>query len=171
MRSHAARAMSAAWDVSVIDDNDEWETEERGLEYHAPRSISDVIAVLTQYEDDARLLAGGQSLLVLLRNGLIAPTALIGLHHVPELRAVTQSSDGGLTLGAMATFHTLETSADIRSRYPALAEAAAVIASPQVRQRGTIGGNLCHADPTGDPPAALIALDATIEIANSAGTR
>jgi carbon-monoxide dehydrogenase medium subunit len=163
--------MSASWEAPVIDGADELEPEDRSLEYHAPRSITDALAVLAQYEEDAKLLAGGQSLLVLLRNGLIAPTALIGLQHVPELHTITPTPDGGLTIGAMTTFHTLETSAVVRERYPALAEAVSVIASPQVRQRGTLGGNLCHADPTGDPPAALIALDAAIEIANAAGTR
>lgn len=163
--------MTAAWEAPVIDGEDDLEPEERALEYHAPRSVADAIALLTQYEDEAKPLAGGQSLLVLLRNGLIAPTALIGLQQIPELRGITPTPDGGLTVGAMTTFHTLETRSEVRERYPALAEAVAVIASPQVRQRGTIGGNLCHADPTGDPPAALIALDATVEIASAAGTR
>jgi len=79
--------------------------------------------------------------------------------------------NGGLRVGAMVTQHTLETSTIVRLRYPALAEAAALIASPPVRQQGTIGGNLCHADPTGDPPAVLIALGATVELVSSEGTR
>lgn len=163
--------MSAAWEAPVLNGADELEPEERALEYHAPRSVADAVALLTQYEDEAKLLAGGQSLLVLLRNGLIAPTALIGLQQVPELRTITPNADGGLTIGAMTTFRTLETDVAVGEHYAALAEAVAVIASPQVRQRGTIGGNLCHADPTGDPPAALIALDATIEIVNAGGAR
>lgn len=163
--------MTAAWEAPSIIGADDLEPEERALEYHAPRSVADAIDLLAQYEDEAKVLAGGQSLLVLLRNSLIAPAALIGLQQIPELRTITSTPEGGLTIGAMTTFHTLETSSEVRGRYPALAEAVAVIASPQVRQRGTIGGNLCHADPTGDPPAALIALDATIEIANAAETR
>jgi carbon-monoxide dehydrogenase medium subunit len=163
--------MSATWETPAINGPDELEPEERGLQYHAPRSVADAITLLDQYDDEAKLLAGGQSLLVLLRNGLIAPAALIGLQQIPDLRTIAPTPDGGLAIGAMTTFHTLETNADVREHYPALAEAVALIASPQVRQRGTIGGNLCHADPTGDPPASLIALDATIEIANRDGTR
>jgi carbon-monoxide dehydrogenase medium subunit len=163
--------MSGVREVASLNGDDPCEPEERGLTYHAPRSIAEAIALLAQHGDDAKVLAGGQSLLVLLRNGLIAPTVLVSLQRVPELNAMVRTREGGLTIGAMTTLHSVETSAVVRESYPALAEAAAVIASPQVRQRGTIGGNLCHADPTGDPPAALIALDATVEVANGDGTR
>ncbi len=147
------------------------EQESPGVAYHAPRSIEDAAALLAEYGDEAKVLAGGQSLLVLLRNGLIAPAALVSLQHIPGLTDIAWSGDGSLVIGAMTTQKTLATSAMVREHYPALAEAAAQVASPQVRQRGTIAGNLCHADPTGDPPAALIALDAAIEVANQDGTR
>ncbi len=152
-------------------DDETFAMTEPGIAYHAPRSIADAVALLARYEDEAKLLAGGQSQLVLLRNGLIAPAALIGLQQVPGLDGIAQRDDGGLTIGAMTTQAALETSPIVRERYPALAEAAASVASPQVRQRGTIAGNLCHADPTGDPPAALIALDAAVEVVNQGGTR
>ena len=84
---------------------------------------------------------------------------------------IVELPDGGLRIGAMVTQRTLETSGIVRQHFPALADAAALIASPPIRQQGTIGGNLCHADPTGDPPAVLIALGAEVELVSSDGTR
>ncbi len=133
--------------------------------YLGPTSLDEALALLAEHGDEAKVLAGGQSLLVFLRQGLLAPSYLIGLRGVAELRRLEPSPEGGLTVGAMVTQHALETSPLVRERFQALAEAAAVIASPPVRRQGTIGGNLCHADPTGDPPAALIALGAEVEIA------
>lgn len=143
---------------------------EPGLAYHAPRDLEEALALLARYGEEAKVLAGGQSLLVFLSQGLIAPAALIGLRRVPGLDGI-EERDGGLTIGAMTTQHALESDPTLRTRYPALAEAAQAIATPQVRQRGTLGGNLCHANPTGDPPAALIALGASIEIVNGDGAR
>lgn len=133
--------------------------------YLGPTSLDEALALLAEHGDEAKVLAGGQSLLVFLRQGLLAPSYLIGLRGVADLRRLEASPEGGLTVGAMVTQHALEYAPLVRERFPALAEAAAVIASPPVRRQGTIGGNLCHADPTGDPPAALIALGAEVEIA------
>jgi carbon-monoxide dehydrogenase medium subunit len=133
-----------------------------------PASIDEALSLLG---DDVKVLAGGQSLLVLLRFGLVAPETLVSLRRVPGLTELRESPDGGLAIGAMVTQHDLARNSDIQRRYQALAEAASVVASPAVRRMGTIGGNLCHADPTGDPPAALIALDAEVEIASSQGSR
>ncbi|MCC6313674.1 MAG: xanthine dehydrogenase family protein subunit M [Thermomicrobiales bacterium] len=139
--------------------------------YLGPTSLDDALALLAEHGDEAKVLAGGQSLLVFLRQGLLAPSHLIGLRGIAELRRLEATPDGGLTVGAMVTQHTLETSPLVQARFPALADAAAVIASPPVRRQGTLGGNLCHADPTGDPPAALIALGADVEIARAGGSR
>lgn len=142
-----------------------------GPTVHRPGTLDEALALLDERGDEAKLLAGGQSLLVLLRLGLVSPDALISLKHIPELATISERPDGGLAIGAMVTQFALTQDERIRGRYPALAEAAAAVASPPVRRLGTLGGNLCHADPTGDPPAALIALGAEVEIAASSGRR
>jgi carbon-monoxide dehydrogenase medium subunit len=142
-----------------------------GLAYHGPESVEDALQLLARLAPDAKPLAGGQSLLVLVRSGLVDPNALIGLKRIPALSSIDGRPDGGLTIGAMVTQHRLEQELLIRERATALAEAAAVVASPPVRRQGTIGGNLCHADPTADPPAALIALGAEVELASLNGRR
>lgn len=138
--------------------------------YVAPASVSEAVDLLAS-TDDAKVVAGCQSLGVFLREGLIEPELLVGLKRIPELTEIVAMPGGGLRIGAMVTQHALETSGIVRRHYPALADAAALIASPPIRQQGTIGGNLCHADPTGDPPAVLIALGAEVELVSSDGTR
>ena len=144
--------------------------DKQAVTYAAPKSISEAVALL-EARDDAKVVAGCQSLGVFLRQRLIEPGLLVGLKRIPELTEIMELPDGGLRIGAMVTQRTLETSDVVRTRYPALADAAALIASPLVRQQGTIGGNLCHADPTGDPPAILIALGAEVELVSAGGTR
>jgi carbon-monoxide dehydrogenase medium subunit len=143
---------------------------ERAVTYAAPETIDEALALLAM-DGDAKVVAGGQSLFVFLRQGLLQPSRLIGLKRIPELLGIEPSLDGGLSIGAMVTQQTLATSHVVTEHYQALSEAAAVVASPLVRRQGTIGGNLCHADPTADPPAALIALGAEVEIASRAGRR
>lgn len=138
--------------------------------YAGPASVSEAVDLLAS-SDNAKVVAGCQSLGVFLRQRLIEPGLLVGLKRIPELAGIDVQPDGGLRIGAMVTQHALETSDVVRQHYPALAEAAALIASPPIRQQGTIGGNLCHADPTGDPPAVLIALRAEVELVSSDGTR
>jgi carbon-monoxide dehydrogenase medium subunit len=145
--------------------------EEESTAYFAPESVSHVLQLLAEHGDNAKIVAGGQSLLVFLRQGLLDPRVLIGLKRVSELARIARSPDGGIAIGAMVTQQELETSELIRVRYPALAEAAAAVASPPIRRQSTIGGNLCHGDPTGDPPAALIALGAEVEIASLSARR
>ena len=155
----------------VAEPDVEFESEEPGAEYVAPTSLDEALALLAEHGDEAKAVAGGQSLLVFLRQGLLSPRILIGLKRIPELTRLEPSPGGGLTIGPMVTQRTLETSPLVRDLAPALADAAAVIASLQVRRQGTLGGNLCHADPTGDPPAALIALRAEVEVARAGGRR
>lgn len=141
------------------------------LAYAAPRTLADVLDLLARYQDDAKLLAGGQSLLVLVRQGLVRPAVLISLRKVAELRTTTFSEQAGLSIGAATTQAQLERMEVLRTHYSALAEAAGLVATTQVRTLGTLGGNLCHADPTADPPAALIALGARLEIVGPAAQR
>jgi carbon-monoxide dehydrogenase medium subunit len=143
----------------------------RDIDVHAPPNVEVALALLAEHGAGAKVLAGGQSLLVLLRMGLISPKCLISLQHIPGLKLIAASAGEGTRLGAAITQHQLANDLQIRSRFPALAEAAAAVASPQVRRLGTIGGNLCHADPTADPPAALIALGAEVEIQSVEGRR
>ena len=145
--------------------------EQSGAEYLAPTTVDEALALLGEHGDEARIVGGGQSLLVFLRQGLLAPRWLIGLKQIPELAHIERSAEGGLAIGAMVTQHRLEHDPLVAAGYPALAEAAAAVSSPPIRRQGTLGGNLCHADPTGDPPAALIALGAEVEIAGQHGRR
>src|SRR5690242_11116923 len=148
-------------------------TDEGAVEtaYYAPETLAEVSRLLEQHGEGARLLAGGQSLLIFLREGMIAPHTLISLKKVADLRTISFSPATGLEIGAMVTQAELERAQPVQTHYTALAEAAAVVATPQVRNLGTIGGNLCHADPTADPPAALIALGAELRIAGPGGSR
>ena len=143
---------------------------EEMMTYAAPSSVEAVVTLLAR-DDGAKILAGGQSLLVFVRQGLISPSTIVGLRQVPELQRLEASDDGGLIIGAMVTQRDIANSPEIGARFASLAEAASKVASPPVRNQGTIGGNLCHADPTGDPPAALIALGAEVEIASPSGRR
>jgi carbon-monoxide dehydrogenase medium subunit len=139
--------------------------------YLAPSTIDEALRMLAEHGEGAKPIAGGQSMLILLRWGLAAPTYLIGLKGIPELQRIEASSDGGLKIGAMVTQYRIETSPAVQRAFPALAEAAGAVASPNVRRQATIGGNLAHADPAADPPAALIALNAEVELAGPNGRR
>lgn len=139
--------------------------------YAAPSSIADVVGLLTEHGENAKILAGGQSLLVLLRQRLISPDILVSLRRIDELRHLSISAEMGAVIGSAVTQSRLERNSEIWSLYTALAEAASVVATRQVRNLGTLGGNVCHADPTADPPAALIALAAHVEVLGPRGTR
>jgi carbon-monoxide dehydrogenase medium subunit len=138
--------------------------------YHAATSVQEAIALLTQLGDDAKLLAGGQSLIPAMKLRLAQPATLVDLGGIAELRGVRQDGDH-LAIGAL-TLHADVASADlVRQHAPALAEAAERIGDVQVRNRGTIGGSVAHADPKADLPVVLTALDASIVAASASGTR
>jgi aerobic carbon-monoxide dehydrogenase medium subunit len=139
--------------------------------YAAPTSVGDVVRLLSDHGEQSKVLAGGQSLLVLLRQDLISPDLLVSLRLVNELRDISRSRAEGVDIGAAVTQARLETDQNLLTHYTALAEAASVVATRQVRTLGTLGGNLCHADPTADPPAALIALGAQLEALGPRGRR
>jgi carbon-monoxide dehydrogenase medium subunit len=136
-----------------------------------PATVEEAVDLLAELEDEGKTLAGGQSLLVLYRFGFVSPESFVSLSEIDELKTITPEVDGGLRIGAAVTQHQIVADAVIGARYPALVDAALCVSSPQVRRRGTIGGNLCHADPTADPPAALIGLGASVEIAGPDGRR
>lgn len=128
--------------------------------YHRPSSVA-AAAKLAEGDPDARILAGGQSILPSIKLGLLAPTAFIDLGALGELKGI-RAERKSVTIGAMTTHAAVAESREIIERLPALASLAAGIGDPQVRNRGTIGGSLANSDPAADYPAAVLALNATI---------
>lgn len=140
------------------------------FEYHRPASLQEAISLLQQSGGEAKVLAGGHSLLPLLKLRLAEPQALIDIGRVPGLAGIRR--DGGtLVIGALTTHAEVAESSEIKAAAPLLAEAANVIGDLQVRNRGTIGGSLAHADPAGDLPAPILALDAQIKAVGPGGER
>jgi len=138
--------------------------------YHAPRSISEALSLLTELGDDAKLLAGGHSLLPMMKLRFAQPGALIDINRIPELRGIREEG-GMIRIGAMSSESDLIASKLLQERLPILPEAALLIADPQVRNRGTIGGDIAHGDPGNDHPAIAMALDATFVLQGPAGER
>lgn len=140
-----------------------------GFDYHAPRSVGEAIGLLGALPD-AKLLAGGHSLLPMMKLRFAQPAHLIDLNRIDALRGVRD--DGGtIVIGAMTVEADLIASPLLAAKVPLLPEAAALIADPQVRNRGTIGGDIAHGDPGNDHPALAIALDATLVLQGPRGTR
>ena len=139
------------------------------FDYARATSLDDAIAKLGA-GGGAKLLAGGHSLIPLMKLRLSEPTALIDLARIPGLAGITEK-DGKIQIGAATTHHAVATSSLLAGECPALAETAATIGDPQVRNRGTIGGSLAHADPAADYPAILVALDAEIHLKGKGGWR
>lgn len=149
----------------------------RSFDFLAPTSIDETLQLLDEHGPDATLLAGGQSLLILLRQGLVAPEVLIGLKRVGELGTIGRAPGGnggdgadGLRLGGMVTYATATRDQAVAAAAPVLAAAAGSVGSVHIRNLGTIGGSLCHADPAGDVPTVLLALGAVVEAARPGGT-
>ncbi len=140
------------------------------FDYVAPTSVADALAALAASGDDAKILAGGQSLLPVLRMRLNAPEVVIDLGRIPGLTGV---SDGGddIVIGALTTHAEVASNALVAEHALLLAKAAGHVADPQIRHRGTLGGALAHADPAGDLGAPILALGASLVIAGSGGTR
>jgi aerobic carbon-monoxide dehydrogenase medium subunit len=138
------------------------------FDYHKPNSLDEAISLLG--EGEARPLAGGHSLLPLMRLRLSTPSALVDLGGIPGLDGISTNGDG-LAIGALATHRVVAESEEVRSVCPVLAETAEQIGDRQVRNRGTIGGSLAHADPGADYPTVLTALGASITAVGSSGER
>ena len=138
--------------------------------YFAPQSVDGALALLQAHLPDAKVLAGGQSLIPLMNLGLARPSVLIDINGLPDLAGVTEDH-GELRIGALTRHHDVEASPLVRERCPVLAEAASLIGNIRVRHRGTIGGSLAHADPAAELPAVAAALDATLEIRGPRGGR
>jgi carbon-monoxide dehydrogenase medium subunit len=140
------------------------------FEYHRPANLGEAVALLGSLDSDARLIAGGHSLIPMMKLRLAQPSHLIDLAAIAELRGV--AIDGGeVVIGAMTTQHDLIASETLASHVPILGETAALIADPQVRYMGTIGGNVANGDPGNDMPALMMTLDATYVLKGASGER
>lgn len=142
----------------------------RPFEYLAPKDLDEACSLLAKHRDEAKILSGGQSLVALLRQRLVSPAYVIDIRRVPGLDYIREDKDG-LSIGALTTHRTVETSPAVAKRFPMLAEAEHRLAHRQVRNWGTIGGNLSHADPGGDLAPSLMALGAVVKVVSARGKR
>jgi len=140
------------------------------FEYHAPRSVAAAIGLLGSLGADAKLLAGGHSLLPMMKLRFAEPSHLIDLGKIPELSGIAQVGDE-IRIGAMTTEHALLNSALLAEKVPLLVEGAGWISDPQVRYKGTIGGDIAHGDPGNDHPALMLALGASFVLSGPRGER
>lgn len=140
------------------------------FEYHAPETVADAVGVLAEHADEAKLLAGGQSLVPMLALRLTRFAHLVDLNRVGELTGIRRD-DGALVIGAMTRQRAVERDPDVAAAAPLLAASVPLIGHSQIRNRGTVGGSIAHADPASELPAVALALDADLEIASKAGTR
>lgn len=142
----------------------------RPFEYHAPQSLPDALALLDQYGDEAKVLAGGHSLLPMMKLRFAEPGHLIDLGKIAELKGISEVGSA-IHIGAMTTENELIWSELLQNKCPLLVEAARQIADPQVRYKGTIGGDISHGDPGNDHPALMLALDASFVLQGKGGER
>jgi carbon-monoxide dehydrogenase medium subunit len=139
--------------------------------YLKPGTLQEALSMLADYKDECKIICGGQSLLIVMRQGLVVTDHLIDIKGLKELSYITYHEKEGLKIGAATTHRAVEKSELIKQRYPVLAEVEKRLASIQVRNWGTIGGNLAHGDSSGDLAPALIALDARIKLSSLNGNR
>lgn len=143
----------------------------REFEFLEPASVTEASRLLAAHGEDCRVIAGGTALLLALRQRMAAPTHLVSLGRIEALRGITWDEKLGLRIGALTPNAELARSPLVRQHVPMLAEMASHMANPQIRNQGTLGGNLCYADPATDPPTCLIALGAELTIGGQQGER
>jgi carbon-monoxide dehydrogenase medium subunit len=143
----------------------------KDFEYFAPKTLKEALTLLDKYRDECKIIAGGQSLLILMRQRLVTPEYLIDIKGISELNYITSDAKEGLKIGALATHRTIEKSPAMKNGFSVLGEMERRLASVQTRNWGTIGGNICHGDPAGDPVPVLIALKSTLKMASLKGER
>lgn len=139
--------------------------------YQAAGSMPEALELLARHGGEAKLLAGGQSLIPVMNFRLAQPAMLIDINGVTELDSITTGDGGGLRLGALTRQRRLETAPEVARQTPLLAEAIPHVAHPQIRNRGTVGGSLAHADPAAELPAVAVALDARFRLLRAGGER
>lgn len=141
------------------------------FDYYAPATLPEACSLLAELGPEARVLAGGTDLLVKMKQGLVAPPAVVSLKNLDELREIRWEPGRGLVIGALATHNDLVDSPIVQEHFFSLSEAAHQLANNQVRHRGTVGGNLVNAIPSADLPPLLIALDATVTLVGKSSSR
>ncbi|HZU07559.1 MAG TPA: xanthine dehydrogenase family protein subunit M [Chloroflexota bacterium] len=141
------------------------------MELLQPTSLEEAVAALAQWGDDARIIAGGTAVVLMLKNRLIAPGALLGLDRVPGLRYIRHEPGVGLRIGAMTTLREAELAPLVRQHNPTLARTFAQVANVRVRHAATVGGNLCEADYASDPPCVLVAMGGRVKAVGPRGER
>ena len=141
------------------------------FEYYSPTTREEALSLLVEHGGDAKLLAGGQSLVPSMNFRLAQPSILVDLNDITDLSGISPTQDGGLRIGAMTRQREVERSPLVAERAPLLAEAMPYIAHPQIRNRGTFGGSLAHADPAAELPALAVALEAQLHVQNSSSER
>ncbi len=143
----------------------------QGFAYERPATLAEAVRLLAAHGSDARVLAGGTDLIIRLRDGSASPTVVVDVKRIPELRPRIHRVDGWLTITAGAVMTDIAAHADVRRHFPALAEAAAVVGSVQIRNRATLAGNICNASPAADTAPALLVYGADVVAAGPEGTR
>ena len=139
--------------------------------YLKPGSAKEALKMLAEHQDDGKIICGGQSLLIIMRQGLVTPEYVIDIKRLKDLNYITFDAKDGLKMGATTTHRTIEKSALVKEKYPVLVEMEEKLASIQVRNWGTIGGNLAHADAAGDPAPVLMAMGGSVKVASASGER
>jgi len=140
------------------------------FEYREPDTLEEALALLGELGEEAKIVAGGTALVIMLNQRLLMPSHLISLRKLRDIDQI-ESSDGALQLGALATLRAVETSLVVKEQSPVLAETYAQVATLRIRNMATVGGSLAHADPNQDPPVILMALDARVGLASAGGSR
>ncbi|MCJ7512230.1 MAG: xanthine dehydrogenase family protein subunit M [Anaerolineales bacterium] len=141
------------------------------FDYYAPTTVEQALAYLAEHGDEAKVLAGGQSLIPMMNFRLVQPAILVDLNNIPDLAYMNPDEDGGLRLGAMTRHHQVEVDPMVAERMPLLHDAMPKIGYPQIRSRGTFGGSLSHADPSAELVSLSVALDARFRLRSQDGER
>jgi aerobic carbon-monoxide dehydrogenase medium subunit len=147
------------------------ERDVRNFDYLEPKTVGAACRLLSKYDGDAKVFAGGAHLTILMKQGLLQPKALINIKKIATLRGISFAGKKGLTMGALVTHREIETSAAVREKFPVLSEAETEVANIRVRNMGTVGGNLASGEPLTDLPQIFIALDGVVKIAKPKGNR
>src|SRR5574341_748726 len=135
-----------------------------------PKSIQEACKILSD-DEDVKLISGGTALLILIKHGILLPKTLVNLKKIKAAAEITYDPGSGLRVGGLASIYDVESAPSVRQYYPLLARACHVVANIRIRNMATIGGNLAHADSQSDPPAALVALDASVELTAATSVR
>ncbi len=141
------------------------------FDYYAPTTVEQALALLAEHGYEAKVLAGGQSLVPMMNFRLVEPSVLVDLNSIPDLGFIQPDEDGGLRIGALTRHYQVEMDPLVAARMPLLHEAVPKIGYPQIRRRGTMGGSLCHADPSAELVAVSVALNGRFRLRSPKGER